>query len=315
MQATNRRYVVITPCRDEEQFLPVTIRTVAAQSIRPVLWVIVDDGSTDRTAEILSRAEAEHDFIRVVRREDRGERSVGPGVVDAFYAGLDTVDLDQFEYLCKLDGDLELPPRYFERLMEEMEREPRLGNLSGKVHLRHASGKLVAERMGDENAIGAAKFYRVRCFHAIGGFLRHSGWDGIDGHMCRMNGWIARSADQPELRIVHLRQMGSSQIGIWTGRMRWGEGKWFMGSALYFVVAVVCYRLFEKPYVIGGVGILLGYVGAMVRRAPRIPNLRFQRHLRRYELRSLLFGKRRVARQYHLPLQVLGRCCGHSERP
>jgi len=102
--------------------------------VRPALWVIVDDGSSDATPAILADYAARYDFIRVVRREDRGRRSVGPGVIEAFYAGYDTIDPKQFDYLCKLDLDLDLPPRYFELLMERMEALPRLGTCSGKPY-------------------------------------------------------------------------------------------------------------------------------------------------------------------------------------
>ncbi|MCP4249425.1 MAG: glycosyltransferase family 2 protein [bacterium] len=304
MSDRNRRYVLITPCRDEAAYLPVTIRTVAGQSVLPALWVIVDDGSTDATPDILAEAARQHDFIRVVRRDDRGKRMVGPGVIDAFYAGLRTVSLDDFKYLCKLDGDLELPPQYFERLMEEMEAEPVLGNVSGKTYLRRENGEVVSERFGNENAVGPSKFYRVKCFQDIGGFVREVGWDGIDGHMCRMNGWMARSIDDPELRLIHLRQMGSSYRGLWTGRLRWGYGKWYMGSSLEFVLAVAVYRCLERPYLVTSLGILLGYLRAMLARKPRYDNRGFRRYLRRYERSALLRGKNRVTEEYHARIRA-----------
>src|SRR5262245_51103639 len=107
-------YVLISPCRDEAQFLPVTLAAVASQTVLPTRWVIVDDGSSDATPAILSEAARLYPYIEVVRRQNRGERSVGPGVVDAFYVGLERIDLDQCEYLCKLDTDLDIPHTYFE---------------------------------------------------------------------------------------------------------------------------------------------------------------------------------------------------------
>ncbi len=303
MSATNqkksRRYVIVSPCRDEEQYMRNTLDGVVAQTVPPAAWIVVDDGSTDRSPQILAEYAAKHSFIHVVRRQDRGKRSVGPGVIDAFYAGLDTVNLVDFEYLCKLDLDLELPPTYFERVLEQMEADPCLANFSGKPYLREQDGRLTSERLGDENAVGQIKLYRRGAFEAIGGFVRQVSWDGIDGHMCRMKGWVARSEDRPELRFIHLRQMGSSQQSIWVGRLRWGFGKYYMGSALYFVAAVAFYRMFEKPYVTGGWGILWGYLKAMLAGAPRFESEEFRRFLRRFELQSLLFGKRRVADRYH----------------
>src|SRR5262245_36835452 len=107
------RYVLISPCRDEARFLPVTIESIGSQTVRPTRWVIVDDGSSDATPSILNEAARRYPYIELVRREDRGERSVGPGVIDAFYAGLERIHLDQCDYLCKLDTDLEVPRRYF----------------------------------------------------------------------------------------------------------------------------------------------------------------------------------------------------------
>jgi len=294
----SRRYVLITPCRDEADFLETTIRSVAAQTVPPAKWIIVDDGSTDDTPNILQRAVRDHDFIEVIRRDDRGERAVGPGVIEAFYAGLERANLDDYDYLCKFDGDLELPPRYFQRLMEHFEADPWLGTCSGKLFLRYGD-KLVEERCGDENSVGPSKFYRVACFNDIGGFVRQVSWDGIDGHMCRMTGWVARSINEPDLRIIHLRRMGSSQVSFWTGRKRWGRGKYFMGSSLPYVVAASIYRMAERPFVISGLGILFGYLQAMCSKGERFGNRQYLKHLRRYERQSLLRGKRRTMNEYH----------------
>jgi len=292
-------YLIISPCRDEAEYMRQTLDSIIAQSLRPAKWIIVDDGSTDETPQILKDYGSRYDWIEIVTRSNRGRRAVGPGVIDAFYAGIDTINLDDFDYLCKLDLDLEIPPTYFEKVIMQMESSPRLANFSGKPYLREKDGRMISERLGDENAVGQIKLYRTTAFKEIGGFIRQVSWDGIDGHMCRMKGWIARSEDQPELRFVHLRQMGSSQHSIWVGRLRWGFGKYFMGSALYYVAAVSVYRMFEKPYFIGGWGILWGYLKAMFTGKPRFENKEFRNFLRRFELQSLIFGKRRTVDRYH----------------
>jgi glycosyltransferase involved in cell wall biosynthesis len=289
-----RRYCLITPCRNEAKFIRSTLDTTCTQSAPPSLWVIVDDGSTDETPQILAEYAAKYPFIRVVRRADRGRRAVGPGVIEAFYDGLKHVDLDQFDYIAKFDGDLELPLRYFERVMERLDADPRLGNLSGKLFERLADGTLFEERTGDENAVGPIKFYRVACFREIGGFVREVAWDGIDGHICRLNGWIAQSVDDPEMRIIHLRPMGSSQENIRVGRVRWGRGKYFMGSAWYYVLASAIYRSIEPPYLYGGLGIMWGYLRAAITGHDRYENPAYRRYLRRFERNQLLMGKRRA---------------------
>jgi glycosyltransferase involved in cell wall biosynthesis len=104
-----RRYLLVSPCRDEADYMRRTLDSVSAQTVLPALWIVVDDGSTDETPAILEEYRAKLPYLRVVHKADRGQRAVGPGVIEAFYAGLDTVDLDQFDYLCKLDLDLDLP--------------------------------------------------------------------------------------------------------------------------------------------------------------------------------------------------------------
>src|SRR5690606_28450236 len=126
----------------------------------------------------------------------------------------------------------------------------------------------------------------------IGGFVRAVMWDGIDCHRCRMFGWIAESYDDPELRFTHLRPMGSSHKGIWTGRKRHGAGQYYMGTGLLYMCASALFRMTRPPYVVGGLGMLYGYLEAMLRGRPRYHDTAFRRFLREYQTRSLLLGKR-----------------------
>ncbi len=299
MKPADKSYVLISPCRNEAAFMRQTLDTVIAQTIRPALWVIVDDGSTDATPGILAEYANRHDWIRIVTRTDRGRRAVGSGVVDAFYAGYETINPDDYEYLCKLDLDLRLPQRYFETLINRMEANPFIATCSGKAYIEK-NGSLVNERHGDETSIGASKFYRISCFKEMGGFVREVMWDGIDCHRCRMNGWIACSwDDDPELRFVHLRPMGSSQQSIYTGRMRHGYGQYFMGTGFLYILASAVYRIPEKPYILGGLTILWGWLRSAILRKPRYGDLKFRKFLRKYQLRSLLVGKRRAIEEIH----------------
>jgi poly-beta-1,6-N-acetyl-D-glucosamine synthase len=229
----------------------------------------------------------------VVRRTDRGRRQVGPGVIEAFYAGLETVRLEDFDYLCKLDMDLDLPVRYFELLMQRAESDPRVGTTSGKPWFVHPQrGALVPEVCGDEMSVGMTKFYRVACFKEIGGFVRQVMWDGIDCHRARMLGWIAESVDLEPLRFVHLRPQGASQKGIWTGRLRKGFGQYFMGTSPLYYLAVVIYHLPAYPVFIGSVAMLWGYLRSWLKRLPRYDDLEFRRFLRSYQHACLRVGKR-----------------------
>jgi poly-beta-1,6-N-acetyl-D-glucosamine synthase len=289
----SRRYLLISPCRDEGQYVRRTLDSVVAQSVRPTLWVVVDDGSTDGTSAILEEYARRIPYLRVVRRTDRGRRAVGPGVIEAFYAGLEAVRLEDFDYVCKLDMDLDLPVRYFELLIERMEGNPRVGTTSGKPwFVLPQSGALVPEICGDEMSVGMTKFYRIACFKDIGGFVHQVMWDGIDCHRARQLGWIAESIDLEPVRFLHLRPQGSSHKGIWTGRVRVGFGQYFMGTSLLYHLVVVTYRLPAYPVLIGSVAMLWGYLRSWLKGLPRYDDLEFRRFLRSYQYSCLRRGKR-----------------------
>jgi poly-beta-1,6-N-acetyl-D-glucosamine synthase len=322
----SRRYCLITPCRDEARYARRTLDAVVRQTERPALWVVVDDGSSDETPSILGQYAAEFPWIRIVRRQDRGVRKVGPGVIDAFYSGYETIDPSEFEYLCKLDLDLDLPPTYFATLMDRMEAEPRIGTCSGKPYFLPPSAPesivrfpimltdgLFSEKCGDENSVGMTKFYRTRCFEEIGGFVREVMWDGIDGHRCRQLGWIAVSWEDPDLRFVHLRPMGTSHKSWWTGRVRHGFGQWFMGTVPEYMLASAAYRMTRPPVVLGGVAMMVGYLRSMLAGAPRYPDPEFRRSVRRFQRACLLKGKRRATAEVDA-LQAAAWTAAHSDR-
>jgi len=261
------RYLIISPVRNEAAYLQRTIDSITAQTIRPALWLIVDDGSNDETPKIVEAAAARHDWIRLYRRPDRGVRKVGGGVIEAFNDGLRQVDLNDFDYLCKLDGDLELEPTYYERLFEKFDADPRLGTASGKCWLVTDEG-LEQERTNDQFSLGACKTYRRECFQAIGGFVQEVMGDGIDCHRCHMLGWRAASFHDEELKIKHLRRMGSSFQNIYRGRLRWGYGQYFMGTHPLYALAIAGYRMLERPWLIGGMLIFIGYLNGYLRNLP-----------------------------------------------
>ena len=290
------KYVLISPCRNEAAYIRKTLDSVVAQTVLPAFWIIVDDGSTDDTPAILAEYADRHPWIKVVPRTDRGHRAVGPGVIDAFYSGLATIDLDDYEFICKLDVDLDLPTTYFETLIIRMQRNARLGSCSGKPYFRTEGGQWVSEKCGDEMSVGMTKFYRVTCFKAIGGFVREVMWDGIDCHKSRQLGWIVRSWDDPELRFEHLRPMGSSQQNILTGRKRHGYGQYYMGSDPLYFMATALYRMTQRPFVVGGAAMLYGYFNAMVRRLPQHGDAELRRFIRSYQRQALRVGKAQAIR-------------------
>lgn len=287
-------YCLISPARNEEEFIAKTLDSVLAQTVLPKRWIVVDDGSTDSTPQILADYAARHSLITVLTRADRGHRALGGGVVDVFESGLAQLGDDATEFVCKLDVDLILPPRYFERLLEEMRGDERLGSVSGKAYFwsgGHEIGVLKSERIADDVSIGASKFYRRAFLDDIGGLVNGLIWDGIDCYRGRMLGWRSKSIDDPVLRFIHLRPMGSSDRGILHGRRRLGEGYWFMGAAPLFVLASAAFRITHKPALIGSLATLTGYVRAWLKSAPRYEDRDFRKFLRRYHRAVLLRGK------------------------
>jgi len=227
---------VISPVRDEAQFVSRTLEAMVAQTVLPAEWVLVDDGSKDDTAAIIERYAAEHPWIRLVRRGDRGYRQLGSGVIAAFYEGLAKLETKDYRFIAKLDGDMSFPPRYLEIMLDTLERTPALAAVSGKVFRPEGDGE-VEEFITDETVAGQFKLYKRECFEAIGGFTQTILWDGIDVHRCRMKGFSTLSFHHPEARLIHHRLMGSSDQNVFKGRIRLGRGLWFMGYHPLYALA------------------------------------------------------------------------------
>ena len=279
-------YVLIMPTRDDEDYLQATLDCITSQTHVPAELVIVDDGSSDRTAAIADAAAEAYPWIHVVHRADRGCRKVGPGVIEAFYAGYETLRTTDYAYIAKIDGDCSFGPTYFDRIFDIMEHQPRLGGASGKV-FNPVGDQLFEERIIDEMVSGQIHLWRRAAWEDIGGFVREVMWDGITFHRARMCGWQTRSFPDPELRILHHRLMGSSEKNIVHGRLRWGRGQWFMGTHPLYIIASGMNRMRERPYVLGGLLIIIGYFMAILQRVPRYDDPAFRRDLHQWQLSRL----------------------------
>lgn len=289
-------YVLISPCKDEGRYIEKTLKSVLAQTVKPAQWVIVDDGSTDDGMAIVARYRDEMPFIKVVTRP-HGARRVGGGVIAAFNDGRAAVDVEDYDFLCKFDVDLDLPPRYFETLLDRMAADPRLGTCSGKAYYHHPdTGALQSELCGDEASVGMTKFYRRACFEEIGGFVAEVGWDGYDCHRARWFGWRAQSWNDEELRFIHLRPMGSSQTNIYRGRIRHGKGQYHIGThPLFFLLSSAYRAVRQKPYVTGTLYAIWGYAKAALDGEPRFGDREMIRFIRAYQMKALRAGKREAA--------------------
>ncbi|MFZ6814710.1 glycosyltransferase [Undibacterium sp. Rencai35W] len=275
--------VIIAPVRDEADLIQLTLDSMVKQTVRPVEWVIVDDGSRDATPDIVRAYAEKYSFIRLVQRPDRGFRKVGGGVVAAFKYGISQIQHSDYQYIAKLDGDMSFGSRYLEIMFGKFEENNKLAAVSGKVY-REEQGQKIEEFIIDEHVAGQFKLYRRDAFEEIGGFVEEVMWDGIDVHSARMKGWSTMSFYHPDAILMHHRLMGSSDKNVYRGRLRWGRGIWFMGYHPLYALASSVFRMREKPFVIGGILIMAGYLGAALKGAPRYDNLEFRRHLHQWQL-------------------------------
>lgn len=284
MSSNETKFVVITPVRDEEAHLEKTINCVTAQTILPVEWVIVDDGSRDHTGAIIDEYARRHSWITPVHRRDRGFRKPGGGVVDAFNDGYSALKAKNWDFIVKLDGDLSFAPDYFERCFEQFRLDQRLG-VGGGVICHNLQGREVVESNPAFHVRGATKIYRRVCWEAIGGFWPAPGWDTMDEVRSSMLGWTSRSF--PELRLMHYRPTGTAE-GAWAGWVKNGRANYICGYHPLFMFAKCILRVFQKPYITGSAGLACGYLSGYVKRIPRVDDSQAIHYLRRQQLRRLI---------------------------
>jgi glycosyltransferase involved in cell wall biosynthesis len=251
------RYVIVSPVKDEERYLELTLRSIIEQTVRPVKWVIVDDGSSDNTPRILERYTASHDWIQVVRIERDSKRDLGITEIRAFAAGYEWVKNVASEFIVKLDCDLRIPPDYFERVFAGFQDNGRLGIASG-IYLEEHNGRWLPAHMPGYHASGASKVVRRRCFEDIGGFVLCRGWDTIDEIKAVMKGWETRHF--PDVTFYHLRREGAA-MGFGRTNMLHGEIYYLTGGGALFFLLKVLHRMGSAlPPVLGGLAMLWGYL-------------------------------------------------------
>ncbi len=277
------RYVIITPVRDEEQFIGDTIKSVCSQTARPSEWVIVNDGSSDRTGEVIDRYASKYPWIRTVHRENRGFRKSGGGVMEAFSEGYKTLQCKDWDFLVKLDADLTFDTDYFEKCFEHFREDSELGIGGGEIR-HHIEGRLVPEKNPRFHVRGATKIYRRACWEAIGGLWSASGWDTIDEVKANMKGW--RTYTFTDLGLFHHRLTGSEE-GLIRDRVKHGVACYVSGYHPLFVVVSCIRRLTQKPLVIGSLAIIYGFLKAHVTRPPRLSDRSYFAYIRGQQLRRL----------------------------
>jgi biofilm PGA synthesis N-glycosyltransferase PgaC len=303
IQEKKSRYVVVSPVRDEAQTLEHTIRSMVQQTLRPVQWILVNDGSTDETGELINHWASQHSWILPVHLPDhsrlmpkagenvtrgnssRGRRAREAKEIEAFCRGYERITAPDWQFLAKLDGDVGFEPDYFERCMAEFATDPSLG-IGGGVICHSIGGKLQVESNPGFHVRGATKIYKRACWEEIAGVISGAGWDTIDEVKANMLGWRTRSFTH--LKVMHYRFTGAAN-GAWQNAIKNGIWSYICGYHPLFMLFRCGKRLLGKPSLIGSAGLLWGFLLGYIQNVAQIDDKSVIRYLRQQQLRRLTF--------------------------
>ena len=279
------RYVLITPARNEERFIEKTIQSVAGQTVLPSKWVIVNDGSTDATANVVGRYLAQYDWMELVNLPTHRDRSFA-AKVHAFNAGLDRVKNHEYDVIGNLDSDLSFDADYCEFLLIKFEEDARLG-VAGTIFREEGYSSATDSFEGQNHVAGGCQLFRRECFEEIGGYIpnRAGGIDWIAVTTARMMGWTTRSFR--EKWFFHYRSLGTAERSLLASMFSYGEKDYYLGGHPLWELFRVVYRATKKPYFLGGIALYAGYLSAFVRRMKRPVSDRLMRFHRKEQLVKL----------------------------
>jgi glycosyltransferase involved in cell wall biosynthesis len=257
------KYVIVMPAYNEEGFIGRAIESIAAQTLIPQRLVIVNDGSTDRTREIVEGYQQTYPWIQLVNNDKKEQRAAGSKVVRAFYLGYQQIQ-DHYDFLVKLDADLTLPTHYFERIASLFQADPKLGIAGGTIAIEE-NGEWVYENFSDVDHVkGAFKSYRRACFEQIGGLRTSIGWDTADELLARFHGWSIQV--DPELQVRHYRVLGA-ETGSVKIRVKVGNGMYRLRYGFFItLISAIKAGYLNKPYGITGLAVLWGWVQSFLNR-------------------------------------------------
>ena len=258
---------------------------MVAQTVLPERWIIVDDGSTDRTAEFVEGYAKRYSWIELVRRTQHSDRSFA-GKVHSFNAGFQRVQSLQFEVIGNLDADLSFEPDYLEFLMQKFSEDPKLG-VAGTPFLENGYDSARDSFEGENHVAGGCQLFRRECFEQIGGFIpnRAGGVDWIAVTTARMKGWKTRSF--PEKRFHHYRTLGTAGRSGLAASFSYGEKDYYLGGSPIWQLFRVAYRMTRRPILVEGLALFSGYCWAALRRMKRPVTPELMRFHRREQMKKL----------------------------
>jgi biofilm PGA synthesis N-glycosyltransferase PgaC len=264
-------YIVISPAKDEGQYIEKTIQSMIRQSLTPRKWIVVDDGSEDETPQIVARYAAQYSWITLFPLARDGERKPGSAVITAFMAGYELIKNDNFDFIVKLDCDLEIPEEYFETLLSKFQADPKLGIASG-IYLEESGQDWKPVKMPKYHAAGCSKMVRAECFREIDGFIPQRGWDTVDEIRAQVMGW--KTCHFGDIALRHLRSEGAG-IGFTRTNSMHGQIYYMTGGGTLFFLFKCLHRLFfGRPIFLGGIIMFAGFMRAYLNGEPRLVSQR-----------------------------------------
>ena len=282
-----KKFAIVTPVKDEINYFPKTVKSILSQEVKPQKWIIIDDGSTDGTTEVIKKAEKENDWIEGIYREPNKNRK--PGGEFVLEIGLKKLNIDDYDFIVRMDGDLDFESNYFKVLFEKFDDNSKLGIASGVCFITR-DGKQIVEQHPSFHTRGPLKTYRTQCYEDINGLLNCLGWDSIDELKANMLNWNSQSF--PELKIHHLKKTQSSG-GIFSGSFNHGVASYNSGYHPLFVLSKAVYVLLFRRYKLNSIGLLWGYFSSMIKLKPKPIDKELIKYIRKQQMNKLL-GKETI---------------------
>lgn len=278
-------FVLLTAAKNEQNYIELTLQSVIRQTVLPLRWVIVSDGSTDRTDEIVQEYAERHPFIVYVRRSEEEKRNFGSKVRTLQVAAERLAGLE-YDYIGNLDADVSFKPDYYQQVLRQFEEDPDLG-LAGGLLWDFDGVRFRPQRPSPKSVAGPIQMFRTRCWMAVGGYLplECGSEDGVAEITARMLGWKVRQLS--ELCVLHHRQTGTEGKGWFRICWKSGKAEYVIGYHPLFHLARGLQRLADRPFMVGSLVRSASYGWCAIRRPGRPVSAEFVRFLHAEEMQKL----------------------------
>ena len=276
------KYYIVIPTYNEEQFIGLTLQSLADQTVLPTKVIVVNDNSTDSTAEIVLAFAEKNPWISLVTKTSSAIHLPGSKVIQAFQKGLESIDED-YDLIAKVDADLIFPSNYFETIIQHFESDATIGMVGGFCYIEK-NGEWILENLTDKDHIrGALKAYRKATFKQIGGLRAQMGWDTVDELLCKFHNW--KVVTDESLHVKHLKPTGANYNK--TARYKQGEAFYTLGYG-FIITAIASLKLAlrkGKPFLF--IDYLIGFWKAKLSKKPMLVTDEQAQFIRKYRLQKM----------------------------